>query len=289
MDILPQIILNSLIAGSLYALAAMSFNLIYGVSRSFNLAHGVFATVAAYAVLFLAFHTAIPLPLTITLGILMAVLLGYLLERSIFRPLRLRKASNLVLLIASLGASIVVEALIAIFFSSQFQTLSSLLPPFGTLHILGGTLTDLQAFIIICSVVVLGVFWLVLSYTRFGKAVRAVSDDEEVAKIVGINTNAIIGIVFMIGAGVMGLAGILAGFDTGLEPHMGFILLLGAAIAAVVGGVGNVYGAFLGAFILGFAENFGVFFVSGEWKYAIAFGVLILFLLFRPQGILGKK
>ncbi|MES2134784.1 MAG: branched-chain amino acid ABC transporter permease [Patescibacteria group bacterium] len=289
MDVLIQIILNSVIAGSIYALAAMGFNLIYGVSRSFNLAHGVFASVAVYAVFFLAVQHAILLPIAIALGIFVAVFLGYVLERSIFRPLRAKRASNLVLLIASLGASIVVEALIAIFFSSQFQTLSSVVPSFGAVRIFGGVLTGVQVVMIVSAPLVLALFWLMLSHTRFGKAVRAVSDDEEVAKIVGINTNAIIGVVFMIGAGVMGVAGILTGFDTGLDPRMGFLLLLGAAIASIIGGTGNVYGAFLGAFILGFAENFGVFFVSGEWKYAIAFSVLILFLLFRPQGILGKK
>lgn len=289
MDVFIQVVLNSLIAGSVYALAAMSFNLVYGVSRSFNLAHGIFAASAAYAVFFFAAENSLPLPLALLFGVLIAMLLGILLERLVFRPLRARKASNLVLLIGSLGASIVIESLIAIFFTEQFHTLSSLLPPFKTLRVLGGTLTDLHALIICLALLVLGIFWLLLSHTRFGKAVRAVSDDEEVAKIVGIDTNAIIGAVFIIGAGVMGVAGILAGFDTGLEPHMGFLLLLSAAIASIIGGTGSVYGAFLGAYLLGFAENFGVFFVSGEWKYAIAFSVLIIFLLFRPQGILGKK
>jgi branched-chain amino acid transport system permease protein len=109
-----------------------------------------------------------------------------------------------------------------------------------------------------------------------------------VAKIVGINTKKVIGWVFVIGSAIAGLAGILIGFDTGIEPTMGMSLLLKGVIASIIGGIGNVYGGVLGAFFLGFIENFGIWKISGEWKDAIAFGVLIIFLLFRPQGILRK-
>ena len=120
----------------------------------------------------------------------------------------------------------------------------------------------------------------------FGKSVRAVSDDEEVAKIVGINTERVIGWIFFIGSAVAGLAGILVGFDTGIQPTMGLNLLLKGIIAAIVGGVGNIWGALLGAILLGFVENFGIWKISGEWKDAIAFVLLILFLIFRPKGII---
>ena len=129
---------------------------------------------------------------------------------------------------------------------------------------------------------------VILKKTLFGKAVNAVADDEEVAKIVGINTNKIIAAVFFIGSSIAGLAGILVGFDTGVEPTMGLSLLLKGIIASIIGGIGNIYGAVLGAFLLGFVENFGIWKISGEWKDAIAFGLLIIFLLFRPQGILRK-
>lgn len=266
----------------------MSFNLIYGVSRTFNLAHGALGTLAAYTVFFLAEQQHLPLAAAIPLGIAAAALAGILLERSIFRPLRTKKASDKVLIIASLGALVAIEALVAIFFTTQFQTLTGLIAN-PTIFIKTAAFTEVQIGIIVASLSTLVSFWLLLSYTRFGKAVRAIADDEEVAKIVGIDTNRIIAMVFVIGAAVMGVAGILAGFDTGLEPRMGFLLFLDGAIAAVVGGIGNVYGAFLAAFLLGFAENFGVWFTSGEWKYAIAFCILIAFLLFRPQGFFGRK
>ncbi len=129
---------------------------------------------------------------------------------------------------------------------------------------------------------------LLFKFTIFGKAIKAISDDEEVARIIGINTNKIIGYVFFIGSAIAGLSGILMGFDTGIEPTMGMSLLLKGVIASIIGGVGNIYGGVLGAFLLGFVENFGIWKISGEWKDAIAFAILILFLLFRPQGILKK-
>jgi branched-chain amino acid transport system permease protein len=229
-----------------------------------------------------------PLWTAVFAGIAVAALLGFLLEHALFRPLRVKKASNLVFLIASLGAYTAFEALIAILFTSQFRTLASLVT--AKVYAFGNaTLTDVQLLMIALSFLTLAGLWALLSFTRFGKAVRAITDDEEVAKIVGIDTNKIIGLVFLIGSAIMGAAGILSGFDTGIEPRMGFLLILEGAIAAIVGGMGNVYGGFLGAYLLGFGENFGVWLVPGQWKYAIAFGVLLVFLIFRPQGFLGKK
>jgi len=289
MGIIPQLIANSIIAGSTYALVAVSFNLVYGVSRAFNLAHGILGTVAAYMVFFLAEQNGVPLAAAIPLGIAAAALAGWLLELYVFRPLRERKVIDKVLIIASLGVSVAVEGIVAILFTNQYQSIANLIPHLGILKVGGAAVTSVQALIIVCALLTLVGFWLMLSYTRFGRAARAIADDEEVAKIVGINTPRIIAFIAVIGAAVMGLTGILAGFDTGLEPNMGFLLLLDGAIAAVVGGIGNIYGAFIAAYLLGFAENFGVWFVSGEWKYAIAFLALILCLLFRPQGILGRK
>lgn len=289
MDIVPQLIVNSIIAASLYSLIAMSFNLVFGATRFFNLAHGVLATVGAYSAFYIGNTLGAPLLVCVIGGVITAALLGYLFEFVIYRPLRARKASNLVLLVASLGAFTAVEAFVAIAFTSQFRTLSFLIGPSSILHIGSGVMTGTQAVILATSLLILFGLWLLLTKTSFGRAVRAVSDDEEVAKIVGINTNKIIGAVFVIGSAIAGLAGILAGLDTGIQPTMGFSFLLKGVIAAIIGGIGNVYGGFVGALLLGFVENFGIWHISGEWKDAIAFGVLILFLVFRPQGILGKK
>ncbi len=142
--------------------------------------------------------------------------------------------------------------------------------------------------IISLSIIIMIGLGIFLRKTLFGKAVIAISDDEQVAKIVGIHTEKVIGRVFIIGSVIAGAAGILVGFDTGLEPTMGMSLLLKGVIASIIGGIGNVYGGVLGAFLLGFVENFGIWKISGEWKDAIAFGLLIIFLLIRPQGIIKK-
>jgi len=288
MDILPQLIANSLIVGATYALLAMSFSLIYSVSRFFNIAHGVTAAIGGYTVLYLAKLHGVPLAAAIPLGIATAALVGWLLEFFIYRALRARGASSAVTLIASLGAFTALQAVLALVFTSQFQTLSNLVT-IRTFTIGGGIFTSVQLVMFASSVAVCLGLWLLLFYTKFGKAVRAVSDDAEVAKIVGINTDKIIGRVVAIGSGIAGLAGILIGFDTGLQPTMGFILLLKGIIGTIAGGIGSISGSFLGAYLLGFVENFGIWQISGEWKDAIAFTLLIVFLLFRPQGIFGKK
>lgn len=289
MDIIPQLVANSLIAGSIYALVALGFNLIFATTKFFNLTHGVLAAVGGYTVFFLLKSFDLNLYLAIALGVLLAGLIGYASDKLVFLQLRKRKASNMVLLVASLGIFTAIQAFIAILFSSQFQTLSISVGSERIYEIFGAVLTQTQLIIFVSGIVIMLGLALLLKKTMFGKAVLAVSDDEEVAEIVGIDANAIIGKVFFIGSAIAGLAGILIGFDTGLEPTMGMSLLLKGVIASIIGGVGNVYGGVLGSFLLGFAENFGIWKISGEWKDAIAFALLIIFLLWRPRGILRKK
>ncbi len=288
MSLIPQLIMNSLIAGAIYSLMALGFNLIYGTTRFFNLAHGAMAVVGGYAVYYFSKMLGWNLSLAVILGVIITGVIGWLLNRFIFLPLRNRKATNTVTLVASLGAFTAIQAIIAILFTSQFQTLEKGSGASKIYEILGGIITETQVVILVSGLIIMGVLVLILKYTMFGKAVKAVGDDEGVAKIIGINTNNIIAKVFLIGSAIAGWAGIMVGFDTGLEPTMGMHLLLKGVIASIVGGIGNIYGAVLGAFLLGFAENFGIWKISSEWKDAIAFGLLIIFLVFRPQGILKK-
>ena len=130
---------------------------------------------------------------------------------------------------------------------------------------------------------------LLLKQTSFGKAVRAIGDDEEVSKVVGINTTVIIAMVFFIGAVFAALAGVLSGHDTAIQPRMGLLLLLKGWIASVVGGIGNLYGAIIGGFILGLVEQFGIWDLAGEWRDVISFMVLIVFLASWPRGLLPRK
>jgi branched-chain amino acid transport system permease protein len=287
-DIIPQLIVNSIIAGSIYAMVALGFNLIYGTAKFFDLGYGALTAVGGYGVFYFYKTLGLNLYVSIILGTLIAGLIGFIIYKLVYSPLRERKSSSMVLLVGALGAFTAIQAIIAIFFTSQFQTLTKNAGADRVFDIGGGVITQVQLIILVTGLVIMLVMAMVLKYTLFGKAVKAVGDDEEVSKIVGINTNKIIGRIFFIGSSISGLAGILVGFDTGIEPTMGLSLLLKGVIASIIGGIGNIYGGVLGAFFLGFIENFGIWKISGEWKDAIAFGVLIIFLLFRPQGILKK-
>jgi branched-chain amino acid transport system permease protein len=209
MDIIPQLVLNSIVAGSIYALIALGFNLIYGATKFFNLSHGVMAAIGGYSVFYFTKTLGWNLSLSIAIGVLLAGLIGDALDKLVYLPLRKRKASNMVLLVASLGLFTAIQAIIAILFTSQFQTLSQNISGQRIYEIFGGVITQTQLAILISALLITVGLVLLLKYTMFGKAIKAVSDDEEVAKIVGINTNKIIGYVFFIGSAIAGLGGIL--------------------------------------------------------------------------------
>jgi len=288
-SIIPQLIVNSIIAGSIYSLVALGFNLIFGTTKFFNINHGVISTIAGYTVFALSKTYGMDVWLSIIIAIIFAGFVGYLSEKFVFLQMRKKRASGMVMLVGSLGLFTALQAIIAIIFTSQFQTISTDVGESKVYNILGGIITQTQLIILAAAISITVTLALTMKFTKFGKAVKAISDDVEVAKIVGINANKIIARVFFIGSMIAGVAGIAIGFDTGIEPTMGMNLLLKGVIASIIGGVGNVYGGVLGAFFLGFVENFGIWKISGEWKDAIAFGVLILFLIFRPGGIMGKK
>lgn len=292
MEILPQLVANSIIAGAIYTLVALGFNLIYGTVKFFDLGYGALTAVGGYTVFWLAKQLDVNIYLAVLAGVIMAGVIGLVIDRLVYFPLRRRKASPMIFLVASLGAFTALQAIIAILFTSQFQTLASATASGKVYEILPATanfgsavITEVQLIILVVGLLIMLGLSALLKFTTFGKSVKAVADDEEVAKIVGINTDRIIMAVFFIGSCIAGLAGILVGFDTGIEPTMGLSLLLKGVVAAIVGGIGNVYGGVLGAFLLGFVENFGIWQISGEWKDAIAFGLLIIFLLLRPKGI----
>lgn len=288
MDIVPQLITNSLIAGSIYAILTLGFNLTYSTAKFIDMGFGALTAVGSYTVFYISKMLGFPLWFGVVAGIALSGCVSFLAYTFIYQPLRARKAGSAVLLIASLGFLTALQAIITMLFTSQFQTLSGLLSGNNIFELFGGTFTAVQLSIFGIGVLLfIALVWL-LKKTFFGKAVTAISDDEEVSKIVGINTNRIVGQVFFLSGAIGGLAGILIGIDTGIEPIMGLPWLLAAVVAAIVGGIGNIYGGVAGAFLLAFVENFGIWKISGEWKAAIAFGLLIIFLIWRPKGLFPR-
>lgn len=283
MDIIAQIVVNSLIASSVYLLIGLGFWLIYRTVKFFDLGYGGLITIGAYATFYSYKILAFPLGVSVLAGIVVAGILAFLLEKFIYNPLKSRKASSMILLVASLGVFTVAQAIVAILFSSQFRVLQE--GSQKVFDVFGAFITAPQVIIIGSAVMLLLALFFLLKYSLLGKSLKAISDNEEVSKIIGIDTGKIIGYAFLIAGALAGYSGILVGFDTGIEPTMGMSLLLKGVIVVIISGVRNIWGLILGALLLGVVENLVVWYWSGEWKDAAAFGVLILFLLFRPQGI----
>ena len=187
-----------------------------------------------------------------------------------------------------MGVFIFLQNLLQLIFGAQILTLRT-----GTIkeghHFLGAVITDIQILIIVASVILFILTWLFIQKTKLGKAIRAVADDPIGARVVGINSEKIILAVFAIGSALAGAAGILISLETNIEPTMGMNAILKGIIASIVGGVGSIPGALFGGLFLGLAENLGIWKIQAGWKDAIAFAILIIFLLLRPSGIMGVK
>jgi len=283
-----QLLLNGLIAGSIYALIAIGFTVIYRTVRFFHFAHGIVYTAGAYLAYTFFIIWQIQFVISFILAVSLASGLGVLIDRLVYRPLRRQKASNLIFLLASFGVFILLQNLIQMLYCAQILTIRTGPVKEGH-HVLGAVITNIQIVIILVAFGLLVLLWFFIQRTKLGKAMRAVADDALAANVVGINPERIITASFAIGSALAGIAGILISFETNLEPTMGFSALLKGIIVSIVGGIGSIPGAVLGAYFLGLVGNFGIWHISAGWKDAIAFGVLIVFLLFRPAGILGKR
>lgn len=288
MNLIQQLVINGIIAGSIYALVALGFSIIYRTLKFFHFAHGVVFAAGAYlAYTFFILFDINPI-VSFFLSIALASLLGIAIDRFVYHPLRKNNAPNLVYLIASFGVFIFLQNLIQLIFGAQILTLRTGPIKEGH-HFLGAIITDNQLLIIVSSLVLFFLCWLFIQKTKFGKAIRAVSDDPIGARVVGINSEKIIMIAFAIGSALAGAAGILISLETNIEPTMGMNAILKGIIASIVGGVGSIPGALCGGLFLGLAENLGIWKIQAGWKDTIVFAILIIFLLLRPSGIMGVK
>ncbi len=244
--------------------------------------------VGSYCGFLIADSPGSKLYLTWAVSCLIAGVIGLAFYRGLYVYMRERARSPLIMLVASLGILLAITAAITIVFESAPRPLPH---AFGgeSWIILGGSIKGFNLFTVAVAVVAFVGLLILLNKTAFGRTIRAIGDDEEVSKIVGINTTVVIAIVFFIGAVFAAAGGILSGHDTAIQPRMGLILLLKGWIASVVGGIGNIYGAVVGGFALGMIEQFGIWDLAGEWRDVISFVVLILFLSFWPKGILPRR
>jgi len=285
---LYQIIINGLIAGSIYALIAIGFSIIYRTVKFFHFAHGVVYAAGAYLAFTFVMSVGINPIFSFFLTAVLAGVIGVGIDRLVYHPLRRQKASNLVFLIASFGVFIFIQNLLQLIYSAQILTLRTGPVKEGH-HILGAVITDTQILILAVSIILFTALWLFIQRAKLGKAMRAVSDDPVGASVVGIHPEKTIFWSFAIGSVLAGAAGILISLETNIEPIMGMNAILKGIIASIIGGIGSIPGALFGGFFLGLAENLGIWKIQAGWKDCIAFVILIVFLLLRPGGILGIK
>jgi branched-chain amino acid transport system permease protein len=283
-----QMIINGIIAGGIYSLIALGFAIIYRTIKIFNFAHGAIYTLGAYFVYALIKYFGLNISFSFLIDIIICAIIAIGVDRLVYRRLRKKHSPNLAFLISSFGVFIIVQNLLQLVFGAQILTLRTGPIKEGH-HLWGAIITNNQILIIVSSIVLFFLCWIFIQKTKYGKAIRSVSDDPIGARIVGIDSEKIIMIVFAIGSALAGAAGILISIDTNIEPTMGFNAILKGIIACIIGGLGSIPGALLGGLFLGIAENLGIWQIQAGWKDAIAFGILILFLLFRPSGIMNVK
>lgn len=288
-------LVNGLTLGSIYALFALGYTMVYGILRMINFAHSEIFMIGAYIGFCALFFLPVFPPqflliyflVVFILSMLGSGLLAVMVERLAYKPLR--HASRLVPLISAIGVSIFLQNLIMLTVGAQSQSYPEKLPIIQ-FHFLGVQVSSLQIFIFGLSILLMIILHLFISKTKLGKAMRATAENHTVAQLMGINVNTVISLVFLIGGGLGGVAGVLNGLYYGsIKYNMGFLLGIKAFTAAVLGGIGSIKGAMVGGFILGIVEALAAGYISSENKDIVAFVVLILVLLFRPAGIFGEE
>jgi branched-chain amino acid transport system permease protein len=300
-DTFIQLTLNGLTLGSVYALIALGYSLVYGILKLLNFAHGdvfMVGSFIGYGALQLlggSTNPKVPLWLLLVLVTLAAMvgcaLLGVAIERFAYRPLR--DAPRIAPLISALGVSFFLAYSVQLMFGAQQRDYDAFALGGGTLFFSGFDIGNvrvplLRIIIIVSAFVLMLVLWVLVTRTRIGKAMRATSHDREAAAMMGINIDRVIVFAFVLGSALAGAAGVMFALRAPTAATIGFIAGLKGFTAAVIGGIGSIPGAMVGGLILGLAEAFTQGYISTRWSDLLVFVILILFMLFRPQGLFGK-
>ena len=302
MDIFLQQIINGLVQGSVYALVALGYTMVYGILGLINFAHGEVVMVGAMValasiqvLLAAALSPLLVLVLSVIVAVAVCMALGYSIERIAYRPLR--NAPRLAPLITAIGVSIVLQNLAMIIWGREYHSFPQLLP--NNPHNIGGAIiNEVQIAIVITAIAVMLGLMLLVHRTRLGRAMRAVAENPTAASLMGVNINKVISTTFMLGSALAAIAGIMVSANYGVvHYYMGFMLGLKAFTAAVLGGIGNLRGAMVGGVLLGLIESLGAGYIGpltggilgSNYQDAFAFFVLIAVLIFRPSGLLGER
>jgi len=296
MEFFFQQLTNGLAVGGIYALIALGYTMVYGVLKLINFAHGDLFTIGAYLGLTLLTSFGLsqflgPLGVVIVLVLMVMGLVGVVgavLERVAYRPLR--EAHRLSAVVSALGASIFFQNAIMLIFGARNRVYPHDILPKTAISIMGLEIPLIRVLILSASLLMMVGLYLFIQKTRIGTAIRAAAIDQRAAKLMGINVNRVIMIVFIIGPALGGAAGLMVGLYYGqINFTMGWMYGLKAFTAAILGGIGNIPGAMVGGLLIGIIEALGAAYISIAWKDAITFGILIAILIVRPTGLLGER
>lgn len=291
-----QQLINGITIGAFYSLVALGYTMVYGVLKLINFAHGDMFMWGAYlgltglniAITLLAGTTAWALIPVIIIVMVTVALVGVLVERVAYRPLR--SAGRLAPVISALGVAFILQSLARNVYGASWKTYPPGMTVSGGITLAEGVrVSTMQIIVLVVAFLLMGGLYLFVQRTRIGTAMRAVSLNHDVSRLMGIDVNRIIAIVFLIGPGLGGVAGMIVGLYYGsFDFTLGWVFGLKAFIAAILGGIGNIPGAMLGGMLLGIIETLGAGYLSPQWKDVIAYVILIVILIFRPTGLLGE-
>lgn len=284
MTFLTQI-LNGIQIGSIYALVALGYTMVYGIIKLINFAHGDIIMVGAYVTWYLIAKLNISGWAAIVLAVVGCAVLGMVIEKVAYKPLR--KSARISLLITAIGVSFLLENIAQLIFTANPRMFTNLFP--GNMNLGSLTISNNTVVTILVSVALMVGLTLLVDKTKIGKAMRAVSEDNDTAQLMGINVNSTISFTFGLGSGLAALAAVLYCCSyTQINPTMGSMLGLKAFVAAVLGGIGSLPGAMVGGFVIGIAESLTKGYVASSYADAIVFGILIVVLLIKPTGFFGR-
>ena len=281
-------LLNGLQAGSIYALIALGYTMVYGIVKLINFAHGDVMMLGAYIALFCLTTFNLPLWATVLVTMLITAIIGVVIERFAYKPLR--NSARISALITAIGISLLLQNIVMLVFSPNPLPFPDPLQAAPVFTVGGLKISTLTVGTIVAAFVLMAILTLFITKTRMGKAMRAVSEDTGAAVLMGINVNTTISVTFAIGSALASFAAILYVLAyPQIQPYMGSMPGLKAFVAAVLGGIGIIPGAMVGGMLLGIAESLTRGYISSQFSDAVVFGILILVLLFKPSGLFGRN
>ncbi|MFP4389429.1 MAG: branched-chain amino acid ABC transporter permease [Desulfococcaceae bacterium] len=290
-----ELFLGGLTRGSIYALIALGYTMVYGIIELINFAHGEIYMIGAFtALIFANVLSVLGIPesailaASLVLAVGYAAAYGFTLEKIAYKPLR--NAQRLSPLISAIGMSIFLQNYVLLAQTSEFLPFPRMVPSFGFLDPVAHIISSAEVLILIVTAAAMAGLTFLIKFTRIGKAMRATAQDKQMAMLAGVNVNRVISTTFVIGSSLAALGGVMIASHIGMVHfNIGFIAGIKAFTAAVLGGIGNIPGAVLGAMVLGWTESFATGYVSSDYEDVFAFALLVLILIFRPEGILGRS